>query len=540
VNNEIRYETKRIDHLGIVAGICKEIQLIEKIDKYLGPSERKVSCGQAVQAMVLNALGFSSRALYLTPNYLHNKPVDVLIGEGLVAEDFNDDSLGRSLDDLYEKGVTEVFAWIATPALQHYGIKVKFTHLDTSSFHLHGEYEVEETEAIEITHGYSRDHRPDLKQAVLSLITAQQSALPVWLEVLSGNSSDKKSFSGSVKAYCEQFAGGETPYFVMDSAGYSEENLKEFGKTHWLIRVPETLKEAKICIETIDRTEMVELKPGYWGKEIVSEYGGIVQRWLVVYSQAAYEREMHGLEKRLAKETERVQQAWRKLCRTEFSCEADARTAQAAFDKQWRYHQAVAKIEPVSRYSRAGRPGAQDQPEIVAYQLVGEIEIEPHKREQAESKLGKFIIATNQLDTQHVSSQDMLAHYTSQGVSVERGFRFLKDPIFFAHSLFLKKPERIMALMMIMGLALLIYALAEQQLRQRLLSANETIPNQKKKPTQTPTMRWVFQLFEGIDLLLVWQGEQLLSRQVTNLRPEHLTVIHLLGPDVEYCYLDPD
>ena len=53
-------------------------------------------------------------------------------------------------------------------------------------------------------------------------------------------------------------------------------------------------------------------------------------------------------------------------------------------------------------------------------------------------------------------------------------------------------------------------------------------------------MRWVFQLFEGIDLLLVWQSEQLLSRQVTNLRPEHLTVIHLLGPDVEYCYLDPD
>ena len=38
MNNEIRYETKRIDHLGIVAGICKEIQLIEKIDKYLGAS----------------------------------------------------------------------------------------------------------------------------------------------------------------------------------------------------------------------------------------------------------------------------------------------------------------------------------------------------------------------------------------------------------------------------------------------------------------------------------------------------------------------
>jgi len=49
----------------------------------------------------------------------------------------------------------------------------------------------------------------------------------------------------------------------------------------------------------------------------------------------------------------------------------------------------------------------------------------------------------------------MLENYEDQGVSVERGFRFLKDPLFFAHSLFLKKPERIMTLLMIMGLSLM-------------------------------------------------------------------------------------
>jgi hypothetical protein len=104
MNPETRYETQRIDHLGIVAGICQEIGLIEEIDWQVGGSEQKVSVGQGTQAMVLNALGFSSRALYLMPDYLHNKPVDVLIEEGLVAEDFNDDSLGRSLEALYTKG----------------------------------------------------------------------------------------------------------------------------------------------------------------------------------------------------------------------------------------------------------------------------------------------------------------------------------------------------------------------------------------------------------------------------------------------------
>ncbi|MAT42741.1 MAG: hypothetical protein CL609_10395 [Anaerolineaceae bacterium] len=131
--------------------------------------------------MVLNALGFSSRALYLMPDYMRNKPVNVLIGPGLVAEDFNDDSMGRYLDAIYARGVTEVFAQVAARALRVYGIEHRFVHVDSSSFHLHGQYEVEEPdkEAVTITEGYSRDHRPDLKQVVVQLITSQRSSLPV-------------------------------------------------------------------------------------------------------------------------------------------------------------------------------------------------------------------------------------------------------------------------------------------------------------------------------------------------------------------------
>jgi transposase len=100
MSTEQSFETKRIDHLGIVAGIRNEIELIETIDRVVSPGERKVSCGQSVQAMVLNALGFTSRALYLMPQYLDNKPVDLLISPELEATDFNDDSLGRSMEAL--------------------------------------------------------------------------------------------------------------------------------------------------------------------------------------------------------------------------------------------------------------------------------------------------------------------------------------------------------------------------------------------------------------------------------------------------------
>jgi hypothetical protein len=72
-----------------LAGVCQEIGLIEQIDAPVKANGCKVSCDQATQAMVLNALGFTGPALYLMPDYLHHKPVDLLIDPGLTADDFN-------------------------------------------------------------------------------------------------------------------------------------------------------------------------------------------------------------------------------------------------------------------------------------------------------------------------------------------------------------------------------------------------------------------------------------------------------------------
>jgi transposase len=533
------YETQRIDHLGIVAGICQEISLIEKIDALVKTSDRKVSCGKATQAMILNALGFVGRALYLMPDYLHNKPVDLLIDPNLTADDFNDDTLGRCLDDLYATGVTEVFYQVASHALQVYGIRSRFVHLDSSSFHLHGAYEPEEPEreAISITYGYSRDHRPDLKQVVLQLIAHHKSALPVWLEVLSGNSNDKKTFKSTLKAYCKEFNAEEQAYVVMDSAGFSEDTLKEAKDLFWVIRVPETLAQAKKLVKETRIEEMVELEPGYLGKEVTCEYAGVQQRWLVVFSQAAHSREMKTLEKAQVKELEKVQKEWRKLEGQSFNCQADAEKALEQFNQKWKYHQAAAKAVAMMQYLRRGRPSAEDQKEVVGYNLEGRLEENATAIEEAKRSLGRFIVATNDLDAERLSASAMLENYKDQGVSVERGFRFLKDPLFFAHSLFLKKPERLMALLMIMGVSLLIYSLAERKLRQVFKELNATVPDQRGKPTQRPTIRWIFQVFEGLDILLVKQNDQVISRQLLNLQPAQERVISLLGLQVQKCYL---
>jgi len=115
---------------------------------------------------------------------------------------------------------------------------------------------------------------------------------------------------------------------------------------------------------------------------------------------------------------------------------------------------------------------------------------------------------------------------------VERGFRFLKDPLFLASSLYLKSPKRIMALMMVMTLCLLVYAALEYRLRQALKEQQQTLPNQTGQSVQNPTMRWIFHLFVGIHLLVIQTGQIL----VLNLKPYHQQVLRLLGPPYEALY----
>src|SRR5947209_13125182 len=157
-----KYLNERLDHLGIVAGVCQEIGLAAWLDAQDPGNRQQVSVGTATVAMVLNGLGFSNRQLYLVPQYFANKPVDHLLGPGITAEMLNDDCLGRSLDWLYEHDLTKLFAGIASRARKLFGIKAEQVHVDTTSFAVSGESSTEADEAsdaqaavIAITSGYS-------------------------------------------------------------------------------------------------------------------------------------------------------------------------------------------------------------------------------------------------------------------------------------------------------------------------------------------------------------------------------------------------
>ena len=538
-NQKNKHENKVIQHLGIIGGICHESRLAEAIDRHFEQKRRKVSIGQAVQAMILNALGFTGRALYLTPQFYTSRPVDLLVGEGIQAHDLHESSLGTALDAIYDYGITELFYSVAKEVLDRYGISTRFSHLDSTTFSLHGVYnsneEADEIEegVIQITKGFSKDNAPGLNQVVLQLICANRSSIPLWIEALSGNTSDKKSFAATVKEFQKQF--GRESYMVMDSAFYTKENLENSGEFRWVTRVPETLKEVKAHYQKLDERKMRPLTDGYKYLPVFSDYGGIEQRWLIIHSEQAYLRELKTFEKNLEKERDRTAKALKHLRNEAYACEADAEKAAQQFTKQLRHQEFHYAIVYRNRYTGQGRPAKGAQPDTVEWYIDGTLTDDEVAIGKARKRKGKFVVATNDLDTKALGDDQLLEAYKDQGVSVERGFRFLKDPLFYAESLYLKSPKRIMALLMVMTLSLLMYSLAEMRIRSALKDKEQHIWNQKKKPTNNPTVRWVFMIFEDVLLLYTRTGQRI-DKQAMNIREEHRIVLRCLGTVYEKLY----
>src|SRR5256712_8729916 len=207
--------------------MIKDLGLISMIDARLVPDDQEeITPGEAVAGMILNGLGFAKRPLSLTPQFFTNKPLDLLFREGVRAEMFNRFKLGRTLDEVYAYGCDLLLSELALAVCAQEGIDDRFTHLDTTSFSLTGDYVPDSDEhAIVITHGYSKDHRPDLKQAVLELMVSQDGGVPMLSKSWDGNASDTQIFQERAQALLATFRGSPTPrYLVADAKLYNEEN----------------------------------------------------------------------------------------------------------------------------------------------------------------------------------------------------------------------------------------------------------------------------------------------------------------------------
>jgi len=535
-------EIQNIDHLGIVAGIIDSIGIVEIINELIGvEKDEKVNAGQVVKAMIINGLGFVSKPLYMFPEYFETIACEHLIGTGVKPEYLNDDKLGRVMDKLFIKGLDTIFFIIAVKAAQKFGVSLSTSHLDSSSIHVHGQYntslpevifenqkignnqELEEIavkspKEITITYGYSRDHRPDLKQFIIEMICSGDGDIPIFLKLASGNQADSSCFGQIAAEYHKQLEVNSL--IVADSALYTESNLKMMSDLQWLCRVPLSIKVAKSLISTIPESEFIDSTiPGYKLGSKTENYAGIEQRWLVVQSQERRESDLGKLTQKITKAESKAVLDLKKLSQERFACEADAIKALSKLSTQFKYHQInESKVTPA-------KSNKKDSLNEISYQISATVCQDESKINTELLSAGRFIIATNVLNSQELSDDSMLREYKAQQ-SCERGFGFLKDPLFFADSIFLKSPERIESMGMIMGLCLLVYTLAQRQIRNALKESKSTIKNQLGKATNSPTLRWIFQCFQCIHLITLNQEEH-----ISNWNKDRDFILRLLPDD---------
>jgi transposase len=534
------YVVEHLNHLGIVAEVCREIGVAEWLDQQDPERQQQVSVGTATVAMVLNGLGFSNRQLYLVPQFFADKPIEHLLGPGIRADDLNDDCLGRTLDWLYAHDVTALFAGLALRARRAFGITLHRLHADTTSFSVEGDYDREDEEnVIHVTYGYSRDRRADLKQWMLALITSGE-GIPQFLQPLDGNASDKVALVQAIQQFHAQVqqSDEEAGVYVADSGVYSEANITALNQTgvRWISRVPETILLAQASVQQqSERWQSMRSGTVSWWSQIHDLPQGR-ERWLIVRTTEGEERALATLQRQAAREQTTWEKRWRKLNQQVFACEADANAALRHLAEQhpaWLVPRA--HVLPLTKHAHSGRPAKEAAPHTVGWQVQAHVILDEAALRQEAQRRAAFIIGTNLLDEQQWPDETIITLYQEQ-VVVERGFAFLKDPLFLASSVFVKKPQRIMALAFIMVLCLLVYKLAELRVRQQLAATKQTVPDQLRRPTARPTMRWLFQCFEGIDLLHIALPDGSHHTQILRLWETPRLVLHLLGPAYEHQY----
>jgi transposase len=208
------------------------------------------------------------------------------------------------------------------------------------------------------------------------------------------------------------------------------------------------------------------MENGYSGVWVDSHYGGVPQRWLLVRSEQAYKREQHSLNKRMLKQAETERKTFKKLAKQIFACETDAHYGVSQWRKNQRILDVVPEVTRIAVYRTKGRPAKNQTPIRYDYQISGSLFTPLSHREAALKQLGLFIIATNDISNE-LTMEQLLSHYKSQQ-SVEKGFRFLKSPDFLTSSIYLNKPGRIEALLMVMTSCLMVYEALEHQIRKTL------------------------------------------------------------------------
>jgi transposase len=558
------HQISPVAHLPLVLGVVRKLKVAALIDTFCSPHPAQIlSCGRGVEALLLAILD-GHHALYKVGTRLEERGMLPLLQPGLNRTSLHDYRLGQILDALFAAHLNRVFGAIALNALEVYTIPTPWLHQDTTTITLYGAYEEEPHRSAgpvppRPAYGHSKDGHDDLKQVLLSLGVSSE-GLPLRLGVRDGNTSDSTETPMAIEE-CVALGLDGVRGIVADSKAYCKRTLglcleQNVGLITLVPRTCTVRQEVEAWGQQQGVLPLLLEKPGRTRQEPSRRWHGqsVVRRvpveyadgrldvaeirFLVVHSsQLAHQTAVASVAAQ-AKEAARIAEHVQHVEARWFACAADAEEAIADYEGRgqgrrgrkphpWRYHALHYRIEAVSvpkKRIRRGRPSKTAVPQVeVRYRLV----VHSEALVPSEDAYGWTVLATT-LQPEVCTDAEMLQAYQEQHITVELGFRWIKNPAAI-NPVWLEKPERIAALAMLTVVGLLVYAVIQRQVRLYLRDHDQRIPG-KKGPTATPTAAVVFALFTPVTLVH-FAVDNAPILQVHGIQEDHLLICAALGID---------
>lgn len=515
-------------YLNMLSTLMKELNLHGLVDQ-LVPTDAQCQTkpSDIVQLIVLDILS-GRQALVHLESWAAQIDVEKLIREGLSPNQLNDDAIGRHLDRLHEAGIQELVSSFLLHTYQHEKLPLRYFHGDTTSMSLYGAYE-NPSDTLKITYGYSRD-RAGAKQIQFGLI-GNTDGIPLYADVHDGNTSDKEwnpTVLQKVHAQLEKANVTDGFVYVADSAAMTQDTLNQVkaAKAYLLTRAPNQLKIVKEALALAEAPKTVWTEPfqstektgaTYRCFETSATYYEHDVRLLVVESSALDKRKEHLFTKRVAAEFETIIQAQKQWQKTPFHCEADARQALTACEKDLtvRFHTLkftiTCKEQPKKKRGRPKKDAPVEMETIYQLDLQAEVDNEAIALERR--RASRFVLATTlpkEWQDHTMDGPELLALYKGQ-IHVEMNFAFLKDP-FYTDEIYLKKPARVQVLGYLFLLALVIYRVFQRRIRQ-FITEEKPMKGAGGRRLTKPTSQVIFQLFQYVQVVVFQLSNGTTQRQ---------------------------
>lgn len=507
----------------LIGALLERLQLRELLQRALPTSSRRMKLAAVDSALVMiRNFALCRHPLYGVPEWVRRFVPSELGLEREQVQLVNDDRLGRTLDKLFDADRRSVVTALIVHIAQEFNLDLERLHNDTTSITFCGDYPERAPRPgrgrpVHITHGYNKDHRPDLKQLVWSLTVTEDGAVPVHYNVFDGNVTDDKIHIETWKAL-RKVVGRADFLYVADSKLCTRENMAFVASQQgrFITVLPRTRKE-----DARFKTWLVDHTP----------------EWIPIWTRPALRRQSDPPERfeaiedpQLSVESYRIvwyrsSEKWARDERTRDNAIHQARAAlhelgervgrgklktrkqvQQAVDTildetaatAWVRVELLARERHTYRQSRPGRPGKNTRyvrQSTTVYEPL--VTLDTQAIEAAAAADGIFPLVTN-LEPEAMSALELLTTYKYQAF-VEKRHEQLKTVTEVAPVNY-KSPERIEAFLFLYFIAITVHALLERQVR-KAMKAND-IPSiplyPEERACRAPTADKVLGLFDNL------------------------------------------